>query len=1189
MPIAVTSNMPAGDSSIRGPLVLTTTLPDMFIERRGPTTSGATNFFHGGVVTEGLAISRTSTRIDDNRLPANSERYRPTTDIIRNHNTGDGTTVPISRIFDRFRDMPTSNTQPVFAARTGARTVYAVRNGKKCSTTALSSTTDDVNELPPLSEHYSHYVDIIRRHDTRDEVIPAMHLVKVIWDEAPMNDKRCFETFDRTFRDLMNATDLIFGGKTVVLGGDFRQTLPVKKGAGKQGLITASIAESHLWWHFKICLLTVNMRLLRSDLNDEEQRRSEIFAKWLLDVGNGEIGEPDEQDDQDSCWITIPPEYRVSNDATGMSELIDFIYDETTLKTPTAGALQEKTIMCSKNDTADAVNAKILSRIEGQGRTYISKDEAIPQGKETSETEMLYQMEYLKTITFPGFPPHELHLKVGSPIMLLRNVNLSGGLCNGTRMIVTSLMSKLIEARIITGTRVDDKVFIHRIPLMHKDPNLSFTFKRTQFPIKLCYAMTINKSQVQSLSRIGIYLPEPVFSHGQLLSLTMAENTIASLKIGQANCILEAKVYRKWIFKSIPEKKEIAFCCILIDKENNAIQANMEVNNVDYFNPLLKPLTSFGFHPFQFSYPPRKLTMEEMLYKFIDEGRREHEEMGALIREFKTTNKLLLKERNNSLSELEFEVYGLSKAINNAQSSNYEVKVLLNKLSSKEKDPGSFTIPCNIGHLHINNALADLGASISVMPYTMYEKLGLGEPKPTRMSLELADRSIQYPRGIAENVLIKIDKFILPIDFVILDMREDSKISIILGRPFLATARAMIDVFNKKITLRVGNKEVIFDVDQSIKRPPTKDDEYYGIDLLDTTIHSKIQELSEDDQLDSFLVSNLEESIDLSNLESYDKIKESRTPIRHIDEVNTPYSQETKNEHLYSASANEINKKRPTLKDLPSYLEYAYLKGDESCLDFISSKPREKYKISLLQVLEKRKGVIDWKIRMSFGLCNAPATFQRCMRAIFHDMVKDFMEVFMDDFSVFEGIVLGHKISGKGIEVDKAKIDVIAKLPYPSNVKGVRSFLGHAGFYRRFIKDFSMISKLMTQLLMKDTKFDFSEDLGAVLGQRIDRKFKPIYYASKTLNDSQAHYTTTEKELLAVVFSFDKFRPYLILSKTIVYTDHSALKYLFSKQDAKPRLIRWVLLLQGFNIEIKDKKGQNIWPRITCQDLKIQT
>ncbi|GJX44766.1 putative laccase [Tanacetum coccineum] len=158
------------------------------------------------------------------------------------------------------------------------------------------------------------------------------------------------------------------------------------------------------------------------------------------------------------------------------------------------------------------------------------------------------------------------------------------------------------------------------------------------------------------------------------------------------------------------------------------------------------------------------------------------------------------------------------------------------------------------------------------------------------MSLELADRSIQYARGIAENVLIKIDKFFLPVDFVILDMREDSKILIILGRPFLATARAMIDVFNKKITLRVGNEEVIFDVDQSIKRLPAEDDECYGIDFLDTTILSKTKELLEDDQLDSFLVNNPEESNNLSDLESCGKADdrvESRTPIRRIKEVNT--------------------------------------------------------------------------------------------------------------------------------------------------------------------------------------------------------------------------------------------------------------------------------------------------------------
>ncbi|GJV05782.1 DNA-directed DNA polymerase [Tanacetum coccineum] len=194
--------------------------------------------------------------------------------------------------------------------------------------------------------------------------------------------------------------------------------------------------------------------------------------------------------------------------------------------------------------------------------------------------------------------------------------------------------------------------------------------------------------------------------------------------------------------------------------------------------------------------------------------------------------------------------------------------VLLNKLPSKEKDPRSFTIPCDIGQLHIKNALADLGASISLMPYTMYEKLGL--------------------------VLIKVDKFVLPIDFITLDMPEDSRVPIILGRPFLATARAMIDVFNKKITLRVGDDEVIFDIDQSIKRLPTKDDAFYGIDDLDNTINAEAQELLANDEPDSFLSRGLEKSIDQSNLEGCEPVEcntdnDSNEPIRRIASINTPY------------------------------------------------------------------------------------------------------------------------------------------------------------------------------------------------------------------------------------------------------------------------------------------------------------
>nr|GEU81673.1 reverse transcriptase domain-containing protein [Tanacetum cinerariifolium] len=205
------------------------------------------------------------------------------------------------------------------------------------------------------------------------------------------------------------------------------------------------------------------------------------------------------------------------------------------------------------------------------------------------------------------------------------------------------------------------------------------------------------------------------------------------------------------------------------------------------------------------------------------------------------------------------------------------------------------------------------------------------------------------------------------------------------------------------------------------------------------------------------------------------------------------------------------------------------------------------------------------------------------MMAIFHDMIEKTMEVFMDDFSVFgnsfqsclshlermlkrcedtnlclnwekshfmvkEGIVLGHKISKQGIEVDKAKVDVITKLPHPTTVK-----------------DWDMPFELMCDAS------DF--DIGAVLRQHQDKHFRPIHYASETMTEAESNYTTTKKEMLAVVYALEKFRSYLIMNKSIVYTDHSALKYLFVKKDSNARLLRWVLLLQKFTFKVIDTKG----------------
>ena len=213
-------------------------------------------------------------------------------------------------------------------------------------------------------------------------------------------------------------------------------------------------------------------------------------------------------------------------------------------------------------------------------------------------------------------------------------------------------------------------------------------------------------------------------------------------------------------------------------------------------------------------------------------------------------------------------------------------------------------------------------------------------------------------------------------------------------------------------------------------------------------------------------------------------------------------------------------------------------------------------------------------------------------------------------FMVSQGIVLGHIISEKEIEVDKAKVDLISKLPPPTNVETMRQFLGHAGFYRRFIQDFSKIAKPLYKLLEKDAKFEWDSEfqqrfeelkayltttpivrapnwqlpfevmcdasdlaVGAILGQRAEGKPYVVYYASKTLNEAQRNYTTTEKELLAVVYALDKFHAYLIVADIIIFTDHSTLKYLLTKQNVEARLIRWVLLLQEFNLQIRDKKG----------------
>ncbi|GJR25804.1 DNA helicase, partial [Tanacetum coccineum] len=240
----------------------------------------------------------------------------------------------------------------------------------------------------------------------------------IIWDEAPMNDRCCFEALDRSLRDILNALLSLFGGKSIV----FR--------------------------------LKENIRLARTDISVDERNLINSFASWLLDVGDGKIEDSDEEDPENASWIDIPYRYCLSLGEEGLLKLIDFIYDESTLQTPSAVTLQQKAIVCPENETADMINSQVLKAVCGETTTYVSQDKATPVGNDGADTEMLNPVEHLNTLKFSRFPPHKLELKVGAPVMLLRNINLEGGLCNGTRMIVTQLMTKLIEVQIITGMRV---------------------------------------------------------------------------------------------------------------------------------------------------------------------------------------------------------------------------------------------------------------------------------------------------------------------------------------------------------------------------------------------------------------------------------------------------------------------------------------------------------------------------------------------------------------------------------------------------------------------------------------------------------------------------------------------------------------------------------------------------------------
>ncbi|GJV31200.1 ATP-dependent DNA helicase PIF1-like protein [Tanacetum coccineum] len=340
----------------------------------------------------------------------------------------------------------------------------------------------------------------------------------IIWDEAPMTHKHCYEAFDRTLKDICRndpstPSDKAFGGKVVLFGGDFRQILPVVTNGSRQDVVHASINSSYLWQHCK-------------------------FADWILSIGNDTIGGKNNGE----TTIDFPEDILIPDLSDHIGSIIEETYPELIQNLYNPTSFQEKSILAPTHKLVDMINDRMLKLIPGDEKTYESSDSVGIADVDTHFNESIYTDDFLNSIRVVGLPQHTLKLKIGAHVMCMRNINQRAGLCNRTRLQILRMGINIIEAKIISGGNVRSICAIPRMVLSPSDTKMPFKLNRRQFPVTLCFAMTINKSQGQTLTQVGIFLQRPVFSHGQLYVVVSRVKSKKDLKI---LCFDEDEKYAK--------------------------------------------------------------------------------------------------------------------------------------------------------------------------------------------------------------------------------------------------------------------------------------------------------------------------------------------------------------------------------------------------------------------------------------------------------------------------------------------------------------------------------------------------------------------------------------------------------------------------------------------------------------------